>query len=225
MATTIPTRSEPVQETIHGVKVADSLRWLENGDSAEVRSWTEQQNRFLRQTLDAVASRKRLVERLWALLGIGTLEAPVPKARAGRLAISTRGVKASRTSRCCTCDRGSPEPSRILLDVNTLAADGTQALDWWYPSEDGRLLAYGVSVGGDEKSTLRVRGRGHGQDRPDLIPWTRACSLAWLPSGRGFYYTRYPAPGSVPAGQEEYQRRVFLAPSGYRPEPGSYDLR
>jgi prolyl oligopeptidase len=81
MATTIPTRTEPVQETIHGVKVADPYRWLENGDSAEVRSWTEQQNRFLRQTLDAVPSRKRLVDRLWALHGIGTLEAPVPKGK------------------------------------------------------------------------------------------------------------------------------------------------
>jgi len=64
MATTIPTRSEPVMETIHGVKVVDPYRWLEDGDSAEVRSWTAQQNRLLRQTLDAVPSRKGLVDRL-----------------------------------------------------------------------------------------------------------------------------------------------------------------
>jgi prolyl oligopeptidase len=210
MATTIPTRSEPVQETIHGVKVADPYRWLENGDSAEVRSWTEQQNRFLRQTLDAVASRKRLVERLWALLGIGTLEAPVckGKGRATRYFYTRR--EGQQNQPVLYVREGIAGTDRILLDVNTLAADGTQALDWWYPSEDGRLLAYGVSVGGDEKSTLRVRDVDMGQDRPDLIPWTRACSLAWLPSGRGFYYTRYPAPGSVAAGQEEYQRRVFL---------------
>jgi prolyl oligopeptidase len=217
MATTIPTRSEPIQETIHGVKVADPYRWLENGDSAEVRSWTERQNRLLRQTLDAVASRKRLVKRLWALLGIGTLEAPVPKGkgRATRYFYTRR--EGQQNQPVLYVREGIAGTDRILLDVNTLAADGTQALDWWYPSEDGRRLAYGVSVGGDEKSTLRVRDVDTGQDRADLIPWTRACSLAWLPSGRGFYYTRYPAPGSVAAGQEEYQRRVFLHRLGTDP--------
>ena len=81
MATKIPTRIEPVKETIHGVEVTDPYRWLENGDSAEVRSWTAQQSRLLRETLDAVPSRNRLMERLWALHGIGTLETPVPKGK------------------------------------------------------------------------------------------------------------------------------------------------
>jgi prolyl oligopeptidase len=47
-------------------------------------------------------------------------------------------------------------------------------------------------------------------DRDDLIPWTRAASLEWLPDSSGFYYTRYPEPGSVPPGEENYHRRVFF---------------
>jgi prolyl oligopeptidase len=210
MATTISTRSEPLTETIQGVSVADPYRWLENGDSDEVRSWTAQQNRLLRQTLDAVPSRRGLVERLWALHGIGALEAPVCKGK-GKVAryFYTRR-EGQQNQPVLYLRQGLAGADRVLLDVNALAADGTQALDWWYPSEDGRLLAFGVSAGGSELSTLRVRDVDTGQDRPDVIPWTRACSLAWLPSGRGFYYTRYPAPGSVPAGQEQYQRHVFF---------------
>ena len=207
---TILTRSEPVQETIHGVKVADPYRWLEHGDSEEVRWWTAQQNRLLRETLDAVPSRRGLVDRLWALHQIGALDAPVPKGkgRAPRLFYSRR--EGQQNQPVLYVREGLHGADRVLVDVNALAADGTQALDWWYPSEDGRLLAYWVSAGGSEESTLRVHDVDTGQDRPDLIPWTRACSLAWLPSGRGFYYTRYPAPGSVPTGQEQYQRRVFF---------------
>ena len=217
MATTISTRTEPVTETIHGVAVADPYRWLENGDSNEVRSWTEQQNRLLRQTIDAVPSRKRLVERLWALHGIGSLDAPVPKGkgRAARYFYTRR--EGQQNQPVLYVRQGLDGADRVLLDVNRLAADGAQALDWWYPSEDGRLLAYGVSVDGSELSTLRVRDVDTGQDRPDVIPWTRACSLAWPPSGRGFYYTRYPAPGSLPAGQEQYQRRVFFHRLGTDP--------
>ena len=217
MTTSIPTRTEPVTETIHGVKVSDPYRWLENGDSAEVRSWTAQQNRLLRQSLDAVPSRKGLLDRLWALHGIGALGAPVPKGkgRAARYFYTRR--EGQQNQPVLYLRQGLRGADRVLLDVNALAADGTQALDWWYPSEDGRLLAYGVSASGSEVSTLRVRDVDTGQDRPDVIPWTRACSLAWLPSGRGFYYTRYPAPGSLPAGQEQYQRRVFFHRLGTDP--------
>src|SRR5439155_2055772 len=99
---------------------------------------------------------------------------------------------------------------RALLDVNALSEDGTVALDWWYPSRAGRQVAYGLSWHGSEQSTLRIRDVDSGQDLPDVIERTRACSLSWLTDDSGFYYTRYPAPGSVPAGQEPYHRRVFL---------------
>src|SRR4029077_4274306 len=93
----------------------------------------------------------------------------------------------------------------VLLDVNAERADGTRALDWWCPSDDGGLVAYGVSDDGSEESTLRVRDAVTGKDLADQIPRTRSCSVAWTPDGRGFYYTRYPAPGEVPAAEEKYQ--------------------
>jgi prolyl oligopeptidase len=66
-----------------------------------------------------------------------------------------------------------------------------------------------LSEGGSERSTLRIRDVASGADLEDRIPGTRACSVAWEPSGSGFYYTRYPAPGSVPEGEENYHRHVF----------------
>ena len=117
-----------MQETIHGVEVADPYRWLENGDSAEVRSWTAQQSRLLRQTLDAVPGRKRLVERLWALHGIGALEAPVPKGK-GKVARYFYARREGQQNQPVLYWRqGLAGADRVLLDVNALAADGTQSL-------------------------------------------------------------------------------------------------
>jgi prolyl oligopeptidase len=59
---------------------------------------------------------------------------------------------------------------------------------------------------------------GAGHDLPDRITRTRAASVAWLPDSTGFYYTRYPAPGSVPKGEETYHRRVFLHRLGSDPD-------
>jgi len=51
-----------------------------------------------------------------------------------------------------------------------------------------------------------------------VIPNTRYCALGWLADDSGFYYTRYPAPGSVPAGQENYNSHVFFHRLGTDPK-------
>jgi prolyl oligopeptidase len=66
-----------------------------------------------------------------------------------------------------------------------------------------------VSEAGSEESTLRVRDVATGADLPDRIPHTRHATVAWLPDGRSFFYTRYPAAGDVPAGDEKYFCRVY----------------
>jgi prolyl oligopeptidase len=101
---------------------------------------------------------------------------------------------------------------QVLFDPTAFAfasGDKTSALDWWYPSEDGALIAYGASLSGDEQSTLHVRDVATGKDRKDIIPRTRMSSVAWLPDGSGFFYSREPDPGSVPKGEEHYHRKVY----------------
>ena len=105
---------------------------------------------------------------------------------------------------------GRDGEDRVLIDPNQLDAQGTTALDWFYPSEDGRLLAYGLSENGSEQSLLHVLEVDSGAPLPDRIPRTRSADLAWLPDGSGFYYTRYPAGGEVPEGEEHYHRSVFF---------------
>ena len=100
------------------------------------------------------------------------------------------------------------------LDPNALDAGGTVALDWYYPSDDGRLLAYGLSENGSEQSVLQVMDVDTGVLLPDRIPHTRAADLAWLPDSTGFYYTRYPVAGPGARG------RGALPPRHLLPSPG-----
>ena len=204
------TRTDNVIEKVHGVEVRDPYRWLEHGDSDEVKAWTAAQNRVLRERLDAVPARAWLESRLWQWQEVGSISAPVVrgKGKATRLFYTRREGKQNQP--VLYVRQGAAGKDRVLVDVNQLAADGTQALDWWYPSDDGTLLAYGISKSGDENSVLHVREVATGRDRIDEIPRTRACSLAWLPDSSGFFYTRYPAAGSVPAGEEPYHRSVYF---------------
>ena len=187
----------------HGDLVADPYRWLER-DSAATRAWTDAQNARTRAALDAVPERARLAARLRELLGIGLLGAPRP---AGDRVFYERRAPGERQSVLLV---RADSRERVVVDPNALDPDGLVTLDWWYPSLDGRLVAYGLSRGGTELSTLRVIDVATGRILPDEIPHTQRSKVTWVRgvSGVGFYYTVHPSPGSVPPGDEHYYRTV-----------------
>jgi prolyl oligopeptidase len=202
-----PTRHDDVVETLHGVAVADPYRWLEDGDSPETRAWVASQNERTRGFLAAVQQRDAIRSRLDVLFTTGWVSAPV--LRGTRYFYQRRDGR--RDQPVLVVREGADGPEQTILDPNELSASGIVALDWWFPSDDGRLLAFGLSEGGTELSTLNVLDIQSGERLSgEQIPYTRAASIAWLPDASGFYYTRYPAPGSVPTGEEMYHRHVFF---------------
>jgi prolyl oligopeptidase len=206
-------RTEPVVDLLHGESIADPYRWLEDGANEEVRAWTAAQNALTADYLGCVPGREELHRRLEELLAIGALGTPTPVK--GRYFYSMR--EGTQNQPVLYVRQGLGGTDRVLIDPNTLDAAGTTALDWYFPSPDGRLMAYGLSENGSEHSVLRVMNVDTGAVLADVIPHTRAASVAWLPDGSAFYYTRYPEPGSVPEGDEAYHRAVFFHRLGEAP--------
>jgi prolyl oligopeptidase len=186
-------------EVLHGERIADPYRWLER-DGAGTRTWTEAQNARTRTALDAIPERATFAARLRELLGVGLLGVPRP---AGPRTFFDRRSSGQRQSALYVHEDGRV---RVLVDPNALDAGGLITLDWWYPSPDGRLVAYGVSRGGTEMSTLRLIEVDSARVLPDQIPHTQRSKVSWVADG--FYYTAHPAPGSVPKGDEHYYRSV-----------------
>jgi prolyl oligopeptidase len=207
------THTSDVADLLHGETIPDPYRWLEDGESAGTREWTAAQNALTRSYLDAVPGRGDLHRRLDQLLAIGAISVPTP-AR-GRYFYQRRDGRQNQP--VLYVREGVHGEDRAVIDPNALNAAGTVALDWYYPSDDGRLLAYGLSENGSEQSVLQVLDVDSGAIRQDRIPHTRAADLAWLPDGAGFYYTRYPAPGEAPEGEEHYHRAIYFHRLGTDP--------
>jgi prolyl oligopeptidase len=194
-----------VEDTVRGHRIADPYRWLEDPNSADTQEYVRQELAYTRSILDPLAGREQIQKRLTELLSIGTITAPQV---AGPYYFYTRR-EGSQNQPILFVREGVRGKDRVLLDVNQLAADGTIALDWWFPSDDGKYLAYGTSASGSEESTLHLIESASGKLLPDTIDRTRFASVAWKKDNSGFYYTRHPKKGDVPEGQEVYFVKVF----------------
>ncbi len=193
-------------DILHGEAVADPYRWLEDSDDPAVAQWTAEQNAETEAFFAAIDARPRIRRRLEELLAIGSLGVPTP-ARGRYLYLLREGTQ---NQPVLYVRDGLGGADRVAIDPNVINPDGTTALDWYYPSEDGRLLAYGLSEDGSERSVLQILDLDTLELLSDRIPDTRAADLAWLPDSSGFYYTRYPAAGTVPDGDEQYGRTIYF---------------
>ena len=207
------TEKKPVVDNYHGQDLVDNYRWLEDGTSQDVKDWTKAQNAHTESQLGGVPERAEVVERLTELFSGKRAERPYS---VGGKEFVYKRVAGQNQSVLYLRDQQGELQS--VLDPNAWSEDGTEALDWMHHSPNGKFLAYGRSSGGDEWSRLHILDLTTGKETGEVIPRTRAASLAWEPDEGGFYYTRYPEPGSVPDGDENYHRHVFHHRLGEDPQ-------
>ena len=206
-------KAEVVEDTIHGHKISDPYRWLEKADSPDTQAYVREQLAYSRSLLDPLPGREQIQKRLLEMASIGTIGTPQ---LAGQYYFYTRR-EGTQNQPVLLVRTGVKGKDRALVDVNTMSSDGTTALDWWFPSEDGKYLAYGTSANGSENSTLRVVETASGKTLGDTIERTRFASLTWRKDNSGFFYSRHPRKGDVPEGEEVYHAKIFYHTMGSDP--------
>lgn len=195
-----------VVDTLQGVEITDNYRWLEEGDNPEVVKWENQQDEYCRYQLKRYPQRDQLQNRIDELMKIGYIDSPV--IRGGKYFYMKR--MGDEDHSILYLKRAVDSEAEVVVDPNTFSADGTVAMDWWFVSPEGKYIAFGKSSSGTENSTLYLIEVDTRELLPDTIPYARAVSIAWLNDNSGFYYTRYPEPGTVPEGDEAYFRRIYF---------------
>jgi prolyl oligopeptidase len=191
-------------EDLHGHLVADPYRWLEDDDDPATRVWTDAQDSLTGALLAELPLRPAFADRLRALVHAGAVGVPVWR---GDRAFSTR--RDPGQEHAVLRVREADGSTRVLVDPMALDPAGTTTLDAWSPSWEGDRLAYQVSTGGDEESRLYVLDVATGEVLDGPVDRCRYSPVAWLPGGEELFYVRRLAPDQVPAGEEQFHRRVW----------------
>jgi prolyl oligopeptidase len=194
-------------ETIHGRAVCDPYRWLEDPASPETQQWLRAQDELYASYQAAITGREKFASRLTELLAAGAVGTPAWR---GDRQFYTRREAGQEHAVVYTASGADRDGERALIDPTAVDPSGATTLDSWQPDQEGRLLAYQLSEGGREEADLRVMDVATGADVDGPIDRCRYTAVAWLPGGDAFYYSRRLAPDAVPAGEDQYHRRVYL---------------
>ncbi len=171
-----------------GEKVADPYRWMEDIDSPETVAWVAAERAATAAALADIPERAAFRSRLKALWNFPRFG--LPTKRGGRM-FYTKNDGLQNQAVIYVIDSPGAAP-RALIDPNTLSAEGTVAVSEFAPSDDGRLLGYGIASAGSDWNEFHVRDVATGRDLPDTVKWVKFSSLSWTHDGAGFFYSRFP---------------------------------
>ncbi|HEV2212373.1 MAG TPA: prolyl oligopeptidase family serine peptidase, partial [Gammaproteobacteria bacterium] len=171
-------------------KVAAPYQWMEDLNSPAVTQWVEAENKLTFSYLDKIPEREWMRQRLTTLWNYEKVG--IPQEENGELFFSKNSGLQNQSEVYVQAVAGG-EP-RVLLDPNTLSADGSVALLDWQPSRDASYLSYALSQGGSDWEELKVRDVKTGQDLSDDVKWVKFSGIAWTKDNKGFFYSRYPEP-------------------------------
>lgn len=209
-----PAPQRPFHQTYFGTDVSDPYHWMDAAPNPELTSWLEAQGQHSRQILDALPSAPAMRRRMTEL---STASVEVRKVvQAGKRWFYLKREADGNSFRLCVREP-LDGPERVLIDPDSASSEH-HAIDFFVPSDDGKLIVYGLSAGGSEDSVLHVFDVDNARPFAEQIERARAAIPQWRHDGKAFFYRRHEVqPPGAPASLRNSGVRTWLHTLGTDP--------
>ena len=202
-----------VRDTFFGTVVEDPYRWLEDVNSPETVAFMKAHADFARATLDAIPGRNELLAQITKLdETTPALIRSIRRVPGGAIFYLKRNATANQFKLYMRPRLDAPE--RLLIDPDALskAAGTPQAINYFAPSNNGKLLAYGLSAGGSENASIYVIDVANGKQVAGPISRVQYSNISWLPDDTGFFFQRQQvmAPGMPETARYQKSRAMLF---------------
>lgn len=218
---TFPARNVP--EVFFGTRVDDPYRALESEKDPEVAAWMKAHADYAHRTLESLPGYAALRARIAELDNATAARVGTVHERPGALFFTRRGQKDNVFK--LYVRRGGKET--LLVDPEDWQKETGKphAINYFEPSPDARIVAVGISEGGNELASLYLVDTATGKRIGKPIDRARYSQPQWLPDSKAFFYSRVPvlAPGA-PMSEVFKNRRTYLHVVGSEAEKDVYLL-
>jgi prolyl oligopeptidase len=180
MIAMIPT----VEESIHGVVVRDPYRWLEDRNLPETEAWIREQEARCEAYFAECPGIGILQRRVREYLDVEVVDQP---SRVADLYFYRRRSKGEEQSSIYVRDASTAE-ERLLIAPSgegPFTSVGIHRI-----SENGKLLAFEVRRGGEDRKEIHVLDAGNGWILPDHVALGYARGFAFTAEGDGYLYAQ-----------------------------------
>ncbi len=183
-----------VSETFQGVVVKDPYRYLEDVRNPEVKAWYQAQGDYTRSTLDKIAMRDGMERRITELTSASGDAINGIVRMAGDKIFYLKRPKGERQFKLAM-RVGMQGAERILVDpeVDAKRTGVPHAVNYFHPSWDGKYVAYGLSAGGSEDTSLHILDLATGKDTGQVFPRVHGGLVNWLPDSRSLAFNQLKA--------------------------------
>jgi prolyl oligopeptidase len=171
-----------VVDTIHGVRVADPYRWLEDRATPQTEEWVARQRTRFEDYVRGLGPLELLRERVKEFVDVEAID-QIGKVQ-DRYFYRKRSSGDQQPSIFVTESTGNTE--RVL--VPSANQDPYTAIGIYCISADGSLLAYEVKQGGEHSKAINIVDVANGTILPDHLERGLARGLAFSRGNDGFYY-------------------------------------
>ncbi|MEB3343665.1 prolyl oligopeptidase family serine peptidase [Okeania sp.] len=199
------TEKTDTTENYHGIQVPDPYRWLEEPDSEKTQDWIKSQNEITFNYLTEISERETIKKRLTKIWDYEKYSVPF---REGDRYFYFKNDGLQNQSILYTLPTLDAEP-KVLIDPNKLSEDGTVALSRISISNDGKLIAYGISKSGSDWQEWRIKNIETGEDLPDILQWIKFNQPTWKNDNQGLFYSRYEQPQKKELEETNYLQKVY----------------
>jgi len=180
-----------VVDELHGHRIADPYRWLEDPDAAETKSWVTAQNVVSEEHLSTLAGRAWFGERMKSI--VHRPRNGTPFYQGGHLFVSRNdGTQNQDIWFIADSVDELAAGGRVIIDPNTLASDGTTSVLSMTCSQDGRTVAYAKSEGGSDWLHFELVNAVSGDPVEDVPMVSKFSVPQWLPDNCSYLYASWP---------------------------------
>jgi prolyl oligopeptidase len=209
------TETNVVSETLHGVKVDDPYRWLEDQTAKPTRDWIDSQNAFTDKVIGNLPDKAKFATRIEELQKVDVMS--TPNIRGGRYFFTKRAAGQDLFS--IFMRESANGPDILLIDPAPLSEKHTTSVGIDDISGDGKMLAYLVREGGADEVSTHFFDVDNRKEVGVPLERARYFGVALTEDSKGVYYTR-----TGKEGPRVYRRAVSggeetkLFGDGYGPE-------